>query len=140
MLATTETRMNAASAALLEQAETLFRAGDLRRASGKAWDAVERPLNAMMREREWNGYEAGATDEMGCLLRFAGFISEESDDRGEFLDLMASAGQLWVDAQEDGNVEALIRVGIDCAKELITLLERICEFAGMDEERPAWRL
>ena len=125
MLATTETRMNAASAALLAQAESLFRAGDLRRASGKAWEAVEYPLSAMMREREWNGYEAGATDEMGCLLRFASFISREADDRGEFLDILGSASQLWVDAQEDGNVESLIRVGIDDARKLITILERI---------------
>ena len=125
MIATTETRMNAASAALLEQAETLFRAGDLRRASGKAWEAVERPLSAMMREREWNGCEAGATDEMGCLLRFAGFISQEADDPGEFLDLLGSASLLYVDAQEDGNVESLIRVGIDDARKLITILERI---------------
>ena len=139
MIATTETRMNATSAALLEQAETLFRAGDLRRASGKAWEAVEYPLSAMMREREWNGWKAGATDEMGCLLRFAAFISQEADDRGEFLDLLGSASQLWVDAQEDGNVESLIRVGIDCARELITLLERIDESACMDKERPAWR-
>ena len=138
MLATTETRMNAASAALLEQAETLFSAGDLRRASGKAWEAVERPLSAMMREREWDGWEAG-DDEMGRLIRFAGFISQEADDPGEFLDLLASAGLLSVNAQEDGNVESLIRVGIDCAKELITLLERIDESAGMDKERPVWR-
>ena len=126
MLATTEIRMNATSAALLEQAESLFRAGDLRRASGKAWEAVERPLSAMMREREWNGWRSG-DDEMGRLIRFACFISQEADDRGEFLTLLGSASQLWVDAQEDGNVESLIRVGIDCAKELITLLERIDE-------------
>ena len=124
MLATTETRMNAASAALLEQAETLFRAGDLRRASGKAWEAVERPLSAMMREREWDGWRSG-DDEMGRLLRFAAFISQEADDPGEFLDILGSASLLYVDAQEDGNVESLIRVGIDDARKLITILERI---------------
>ena len=139
MVAITETRMNATSAALLEQAESLFRAGDLRRASGKAWEAVEYPLSAMMREREWNGWRPG-DDEMGRLIRFAGVISQEAYDRGEFLDILGSASQLWVDAQEDGNVESLIRVGIDDARKLITLLERIDESACIDKERPAWRL
>ena len=130
--------MNATSAALLEQAESLFRAGDLRRASGKAWEAVEYPLSAMMRERGWNGWKAG-DDEMGRLIRFAGVISQEADDPGEFLDILASAGLLWVNAQEDWHDKFSIRVGIDCAKELITLLKRIYESAGMDKERPAWR-
>ena len=139
MVATTETRMNAASAALLAQAESLFRAGDLRRASGKAWEAVERPLSAMMREREWNGEEAGATDEMGCLLRFASFISQEADDPGEFLDLLACAISAYVDSHEDWHGEISVRVGIDGVRKLITILERIDESAGMNKERPVWR-
>ena len=139
MVATTEIRMNAASAALLAQAESLFRAGDLRQASGKAWEAVEYPLSAMMREREWNGCEAGATDEMGCLLRFASFISQEADDPGEFLDLLGSAPSLYVNSNEDWHGEMMVRVNIDDARKLITILERIDESAGMDKERTAWR-
>ena len=138
MVAITETRMNATSAALLEQAEALFRAGDLRRASGKAWEAVERPLSAMMREREWNGWEAG-DDEMGRLIRFAGFISQEADDRGEFLDLLACAGSAYVNFHENWHGELSVRVGIDGVRKLITLLERIDESACSDKERPAWR-
>ena len=89
---------------------------------------MEHPLSAMMREREWDGWRSG-DDEMGRLLRFAAFISQEADDRGEFLDLLGSASQLYVDAQEYGNVESLIRVGIDDARKLIAILERIDESA-----------
>ena len=138
MVATTETRMNAMSAALLEQAESLFRAGDLRRASGKTWEAVEYPLSAMMREREWNGWRS-VDDEMGRLLRFACFISQEADDRGEFLDLLACAGSAYVNFHEDWHGELSVRVGIDGVRELITILERIDESADMDKERPVWR-
>ena len=124
MVATTEIRMNATSAALLAQAESLFRAGDLRRASGKAWDAVEYPLSAMMREREWNGWRSG-DDEMGRLLRFAAFISQEADDPGEFLDLLACAISAYVDSHENWHGELSVRVGIDGVRELITILQRI---------------
>ena len=127
MVAITETRMNATSAALLEQAESLFLAGDLRRASGKAWEAVEHPLSAMMREREWDGRESGATDKMGCLFRFAGFISKEADDPGEFIDILGCAGSLYVNSYEDGHTAFMVEIGIRRTRELITLLERIAE-------------
>ena len=127
MIATTEIRMNAASAGLLEQAEDLLRAGDKRRASGKAWEAVEHILYEIMREREWDRSEVGDHDEMGYLFRFAGLLSKEADDRGEFLTLLANAGADYVNFHEDWDDEFSVRVGIDTAKELITQLERIAE-------------
>ena len=130
MIATTETRINAASAGLLEQAEDLLRAGDKRRASGKAWEAVEHILYEIMREREWDRSEVGDHDEMGYLFRFGNILSKEADDRGEFLLLLANAGSDYVNSHEDWHTAFMVRVGIDTAKELITQLERIAEPVG----------
>ena len=127
MIATTEIRINAASAGLLEQAEDLLRAGDKRRASGKAWEAVEHILYEIMREREWDRSEVGDHDEMGYLFRFGNILSKEADDRGEFLLLLANAGSDYVNSHEDWHTAFMVRVGIDTAKELITQLERIAE-------------
>ena len=127
MVATTEIRMNATSAGLLRQAEDWLRAGDKRRASGKAWAAVEHVLYEIMREREWDRSEAGDHDEMGYLFRFASLLSKEADDRGEFLTLLACAGSNYINFHEDWDDEFSVRVGIDTAKELITQLERIAE-------------
>ena len=127
MVATTEIRMNATSAGLLRQAEDLLRAGDKRRASGKAWEAVEHILYEIMREREWDRSEVGDHDEMGYLLRFGNILSKEADDRGEFHLLLASSGSNYVNFHEDWHDEFTVRVGIDDAKELIIQLERIAE-------------
>ena len=127
MISTTEIRMNATSAGLLRQAEDLLRAGDKRRASGKAWDAVEHILYEIMREREWDRSEVGDHDEMGYLFRFGSLLSKEADDRGRFLTLLAGAGSNYVNFHEDWDDEFSVRVGIDTAKELITQLERIAE-------------
>ena len=130
MIATTEIRINAASAGLLEQAEDLLRAGDKRRASGKAWEAVEHILYEIMREREWDRSEVGDHDEMGYLFRFGNILSKEADDRGEFLLMLANAGSDYVNSHEDWHTAFMVRVGIDTAKELITQLERIAEPVG----------
>ena len=130
MIATTEIRINATSAGLLRQAEDLLRAGDKRRASGKAWEAVEHILYEIMREREWDRSEVGDHDEMGYLLRFAGLLSKEADDPGEFHLLLANAGSTYVNSHEDWHTTFMVRVGIDTAKELITQLERIAEPVG----------
>ena len=127
MIATTEIRMNATSAGLLRQAEDSLRAGDKRRASGKAWEAVEHILYEIMREREWDRSEVGDHDEMGYLFRFGNILSKEADDRGEFLTLLANAGADYVNFHEDWHDEFTVQVGIDTAKELITQLERIAE-------------
>ena len=127
MIATIEIRMNATSAGLLRQAEDLLRAGDKRRASGKAWEAVEHILYEIMREREWDRSEVGDHDEMGYLFRFGNILSKEADDRGEFHLLLASSGSNYVNFHEDWHDEFTVRVGIDDAKELITQLERIAE-------------
>ena len=130
MIATIEIRMNATSAGLLRQAEDSLRAGDKRRASGKAWEAVEHILYEIMREREWDRSEAGDRDEMGYLFRFGNILSKEADDRGEFLLLLANAGSDYVNSHEDWHTAFMVRVGIDTAKELITQLERIAEPVG----------
>ena len=127
MLATTEIRMNATSAGLLRQAEDLLRAGDKRRASGKAWEAVEHILYEIMREREWDRSEVGDHDEMGYLLRFGSLLSKEADDRGRFLTLLAGAGSTYVNSHEDWHTDFMVRGSINGARELITLLERIAE-------------
>ena len=125
MVATTEIRMNAASAGMLRQSEGLLRAGDKRRASGKAWEAVEHTLYEIMREREWDRSEVGDHDEMGYLFRFANILSKEADDRGEFLTLLACAGSNYINFHEDWDDEFSVRVGIDTAKELIAILEEV---------------
>ena len=125
MIATTKIRMNSTSAGLLEQAEDLLRAGDKRRASGKAWEAVEHILYEIMREREWDRSEVGDHDEMGYLFRFGNILSKEADERGEFLTLLANAGADYVNSHEDWHTTFMVRVGIDTAKELIILLEEI---------------
>ena len=125
MIATTEIRMNATSAGLLEQAEDLLRAGDKRRASGKAWEAVEHILYEIMREREWDRSEVGDHDEMGYLFRFASLLSKEADDPGEFHLLLACAGSNYINFHEDWDDEFSVRVGIDTTKELIAILQEI---------------
>ena len=112
---------------MLEHAEDLLRAGDKRRASGKAWAAVEHILYEIMREREWDRSEVGDHDEMGYLFRFANILSKEADDRGRFLTLLAGAGSTYVNSHEDWHTVFMVRGSINGAKELIILLEGIAE-------------
>ena len=50
---------DAESADALRDARALLRAGDARRASGKAWEAVARPLRAVSDERGWKRAATG---------------------------------------------------------------------------------
>ena len=125
MIATTEIRINAASAGLLEQAEDLLRAGDKRRASGKAWEAVAHCLRTVADERGWNRAATGTHDEVGDLIEAASRLADESDDPDEIRDLYMSVGASYIDSLEDWYTEDIVRVGIADAGSLITLLERI---------------
>ena len=127
MIATTETRMNAASAALLAQAEALFRAGDLRRASGKAWEAVAHCLRTVSDKRGWKRAGTGTHDEVGDLLESASRLANESDDPEEIRDLYMVAGSMYVNSLEDRHTAFMVEIGIRRARELTTLLERISE-------------
>ena len=125
MIATTEIRMNATSAGLLRQAEDLLRAGDKRRASGKAWEAVAHCLRTVADARGWERAATGTHDEVGDLLDAASRLADESDDPDEIRDLYMSVGASYINSLEDWYTEDIVRVGIDDAGSLITLLERI---------------
>ena len=125
MIATTEILMNAASAGLLRQAEDSLRAGDKRRASGKAWEAVAHCLRTVADERGWNHAATGTHDEVGDLLDAASRLADESDDPDEIRDLYMSVGASYIDSLENWYTEDIVRVGIADAGSLITLLERI---------------
>ena len=127
MLATTETRMNATSAALLEQAESLFRAGDLRHASGKAWEAVAHRLRSISDNRGWKRAGTGTHDEVGDLLEAANRLANESDIPEEIRDLYMVAGSMYVNSLEDWHTAFMVEIGMRRAEELITLLERIAD-------------
>ena len=125
MLATTEIRMNATSAGLLRQAEDLLRAGDKRRASGKAWEAVAHCLRTVADARGWERAATGTHNEVGDLIEAASRLADESDDPDEIRDLYMSVGASYINSLENWYTEDIIRVGIDDARSLITLLERI---------------
>ena len=125
MIATTEIRMNATSAGLLRQAEDLLRAGDKRRASGKAWEAVAHCLRTVADERGWERAATGTHDEVGDLIEAASRLADESDDPDEIRDLYMSVGASYIDSLENWYTEDIVRVGIADAESLITLLERI---------------
>ena len=125
MVATTEIRMNATSAGLLEHAEDLLRAGDKRRASGKAWEAVAHCLRTVADARGWKRAATGTHNEVGDLIEAASRLADESDDPDEIRDLYMSVGASYINSLENWYTEDIIRVGIDDAGSLITLLERI---------------
>lgn len=91
----------AESAAALRDARDALRAGDARRASGKAWEAVARNLRAVSDERGWQRAESGMHEEAGDLIKIGGFLAEETDNPREFHTHMASASMLYVHSQED---------------------------------------
>ena len=125
MVATTETRMNATSAALLEQAETLFSAGDLRQASGKAWEAVAHRLRTISDKRGWKRAGTGTHDEVGDLLEAANRLANESDDPEEIRDLYMVAGSMYVNSLEDWHTDLMVEIGIRRAEDLIAILQEI---------------
>ena len=125
MIATTEIRMNATSAGLLRQAEDSLRAGDKRRASGKAWEAVAHCLRTVADERGWERAATGTHDEVGDLIEAASRLADESDAPDEIRDLYMSVGASYIDSLENWYTEDIVRVGIADAGSLITLLERI---------------
>ena len=125
MIATTEIRMNATSAGLLRQADDLLRAGDKRRASGKAWEAVAHYLRTVADERGWERAATGTHDEVGDLIEAASRLADESDHPDEIRDLYMSVGASYIDSLENWYTEDIVRVGIADAGSLITLLERI---------------
>ena len=127
MVATTEIRMNATSAGLLRQAEGLLRAGDKRRASGKAWEAVAHCLRTVSDARGWTRAATGTHDEVGDLLDAASRLADESDDPDEIRDLYMVAGSMYVNSLEDWHTAFTVEIGIRNAKELMTILERIAE-------------
>ena len=123
MIATTEIRMNATSAGLLEQAEDLLRAGDKRRASGKAWEAVAHCLRTVADARGWNRAATGTHDEVGDLLDAASRLADESDDPDEIRDLYMVAGSMYVNSQEGWHTAFTVEIGIRNAKKLTALLQ-----------------
>ena len=125
MIATTEIRMNAASAGLLEQAEDLLRAGDKRRASGKAWEAVAHCLRTVADERGWERAATGTHDEVGDLIEAASRLADESDDPDEIRDLYMVAGSMYVDSQEGWHTAFTVEIGIRGAKKLTAILQEI---------------
>ena len=127
MVATTEIRMNATSAGLLEHAEDLLRAGDKRRASGKAWEAVAHCLRTVADARGWKRAATGTHDEVGDLLDAASRLADESDDPDKIRDLYMVAGSMYVNSLEDWHTAFMVEIGIRSAKDLMTILERIAE-------------
>ena len=127
MVATTEIRMNATSAGLLRQAEDLLRAGDKRRASGKAWEAVAHCLRTVADARGWERAATGTHDEVGDLLDAASRLADESDNPDEIRDLYMVTGSMYVNSLEDWHTAFMVEIGIRNAKELIAILERIAE-------------
>ena len=125
MIATTEIRMNATSAGLLRQAEGLLRAGDKRRASGKAWEAVAHCLRTVADARGGKRAATGTHNEVGDLIEAASRLADESDDPDEIRDLYMSVGASYINSLENWYTEDIIRVGIADAGSLITLIERI---------------
>ena len=125
MVATTEIRMNATSAGLLRQAEDWLRAGDKRRASGKAWEAVAHCLRTVADARGWKRAATGTHNEVGDLIEAASRLADESDDPDEIRDLYMSVGASYINSLENWHTEDIVRVGIADAESLITLLERI---------------
>ena len=125
MIATTEIRMNATSAGLLEQAEDLLRAGDKRRASGKAWEAVAHCLRTVADERGWKRAATGTHDEVGDLLDAASRLADESDDPDEIRDLYMVAGASYIDSLENWHTVSMVEIGIRDAKKLITILQEV---------------
>ena len=129
MKAISETIRGADSAAALREAVAMLRVGDMRRASGKAWDAVAGNLRAVADERGWQRAETGTHNEVGDLIKIGGFLAEETDDRDKVNGMMASVSMLYVYSQEDHHEdsELSLQVGIDEAREFITILERIAQ-------------
>ena len=127
MVATTEIQMNATSAGLLRQAEDWLRAGDKRRASGKAWEAVAHCLRTAADARGWKRAATGTHDEVGDLLEAASRLADESDDPDEIRDLYMVTGSMYVNSLEDWHTAFMVEIGIRNAKELIAILERIAE-------------
>ena len=127
MVATIEIRMNATSAGLLRQAEDWLRAGDKRRASGKAWAAVAHCLRTVADARGWKRAATGTHDEVGDLLDAASRLADESDDPDEIRDLYMVTGSMYVNSLEDWHTAFMVEIGIRNAKELIAILEQIAE-------------
>ena len=129
MKAISETVQSAETAAALREAVAMLRVGDMRRASGKAWQAVAGNLRAIADERGWQRAETGTHNEVGDLIKIGGFLAEETDDRDKVDGMMGSAAMLYVYSQEDHyeDSELSLQVGIDEAREFVTILERIVQ-------------
>ena len=128
MKAISETVRSEDSAAALREAVGMLRVGDMRRASGKAWEAVECRLYDLMRERNWDRSEVDEHhSEMRYMFRFSSLLAKETDDRDKVHELMGNAAMLHVHSQEDHYEESelAVQVGIDCAREFVTILERL---------------
>ena len=127
MKAISETVQSAETAAALREAVAMLRVGDMRRASGKAWQAVAGNLRAIADERGWQRAETGTHNEVGDLIKIGGFLAKETDDRDKVDGMMGSAAMLYVYSQEDHyeDSELSLQVGIDEAREFVTILERL---------------
>lgn len=127
MKAISETVQSAETASALREAVAMLRVGDMRRASGKAWQAVAGNLRAIADERGWQRAETGTHNEVGDLIKIGGFLAKETDDRDKVNGMMMSVSMLYVYSQEDHyeDSELSLQVGIDEAREFVTILERI---------------
>ncbi len=127
MKAIAETVRSEDSAAALREAVGMLRIGDMRRASGKAWEAVAGSLRTIGDERGWQRAATGTHDEVGDLIKIGGFLAEETDDCDKAHELVMSAIALYVHSQEDHYEESemTVQLGIDEAREFVTVLERL---------------
>ena len=132
MKAITETVRSEDSAAALREAVGMLRVGDMRRASGKAWEAVAGSLRTIGDERGWKCAEAGTHDEVGDLIKIGGFLAKETDDRDKAHELMGSTGMMYYHSLEDWHEESemTVQLGIDDAREFVTILERLNGVTG----------
>ena len=103
----------------IQRAEKHFQKGDMPQASKSAWDAVEFCLKAAAARRGWR-HESHFD-----LSRVVSRLAKERDDPRQINTLFGSVDGLYANAYEDWLESEMVKAGIDNAKELISILEKV---------------
>ncbi len=103
----------------IQRAEKHFQEGDMPEASKSAWDAVEFCLKSVATQRGWN-HESHLD-----LSRVVTRLSKESDHLRRMGNLFRSVDGLYANSHEDWFGDATVKGGIEDAKELIAILEKV---------------
>ena len=104
---------------LIRQAEEHFQDGDMPKASKSAWDAVECYLDAVSEQRSWD-HESHLD-----LSRVVSRLAKESEDPRQIHSLFGSVDGLYYNAYEDWFEDIFVKDGIEDARELIDMLEKV---------------